>query len=216
MNSDSDSAKKDLSSPSQDGIDKAHDEVDGSDKDKQLDKPKEGDNDKNDDDVEYPQGFRLAGICIALVTAIFIVASSNTIIATAIPTISAFFKTYEDVQWYIAAELILACAFQLPFGQAYSLLNVKWVFLASLILYLIGSAVCGAAPTSFALVFGRAIAGIGNAGVIGGSFIIISGSTPLDKRPIFIGLVSATFSIAAVVGPLIGTVPFVLRRLIRR
>ena len=104
----------------------------------------------------------------------------------------------------ILTSNLQACAFQLPFGRAYSLLSIKWTFLVCICVYLIGSAVCGAAPTSIALILGRAIAGIGSAGVLGGAYIIISRNTPLRKRSLFMGLIGATFAIATVLGPLIG------------
>lgn len=47
----------------------------------------------------------------------------------------------------------------------------------------IGSAICGAAPNSTALIIGRAVAGIGSAGIFSGALIIIAYSIPLEKRP---------------------------------
>ncbi|KAK4546951.1 hypothetical protein LTR36_001683 [Oleoguttula mirabilis] len=157
-----------------------------------------------DDNTVYPTGARLALLCIALCSSVFIVALSNTIISTAIPTITSVFNSYDDIGWYSSGELITACAFQLPFGRFYALLNTKWTFLGSLIVYLLGSAVCGAAPSSIALIVGRAIAGIGAAGVIGGTFIILARNVPLRKRSLFTGLIGATFAIASVVGPVVG------------
>lgn len=48
----------------------------------------------------------------------------------------------------------------------------------------IGSAVCGAAPTSEALIVGRAIAGLGSAGIFSGALIIVAYSIPLHQRPL--------------------------------
>lgn len=53
----------------------------------------------------------------------------------------------------------------LPLGRAYGLFNTKMLLLASLCLFEIGSAICGAAPTSDALIVGRVIAGMGGAGM---------------------------------------------------
>ena len=68
----------------------------------------------------------------------------------------------------------------------------------------VGSAVCGAAPTSLALIIGHAIAGIGGAGIFSGCFIIIAQNTPLRKRSLFTGFIGATFGIAFVIGLLLG------------
>lgn len=107
----------------------------------------------------------------------------NTIIATAIPRITDHFKALEDVGWYGSSYLLTTCAFQLMFGKFYSFYPVKWVFLSAILIFEIGSAICGAAPTSEALIVGRAIAGIGSAGIFSGAMIIITYSIPLEKRP---------------------------------
>ena len=69
------------------------------------------------------------------------------------------------------------------FGTLYKLFPVKYVFLVAIVLFEIGSAVCGTAPNSASLIIGRAIAGLGSAGVFSGSLVIIALSVSLDQRP---------------------------------
>lgn len=66
--------------------------------------------------------------------------------------------------------------------------------------------ICGAAPTSTALIIGRAIAGIDSAGIFSGALLILGYSTPLVKRPTYIGLVGGMYGIASIAGPLLGGV----------
>ncbi|KAI1027666.1 hypothetical protein LB504_011620 [Fusarium proliferatum] len=108
----------------------------------------------------------------------------NTIIATAIPRISDDFKSLDDIGWYGSSYLLTTCAFQLLFGKSYTLFSIKWVFIVAMVLFEVGSAICGAAPTSEALIVGRAIAGLGSAGIFQGTIIIIAYSIPLNKRPL--------------------------------
>lgn len=54
------------------------------------------------------------------------------------------------------------------------------------------------------MILGRAIAGIGGAGIFSGALIIISRATPLEKRPIYTGIMSAMYGVASVAGPLLG------------
>jgi MFS family permease len=103
-----------------------------------------------------------------------------------------------------AAFFLTTCAFQIPYGRAYTILSTRWVFLSSILIFEIGSAVCGAAPTSTALIIGRAIAGIGGAGLASGCFIIIASISPLRKRSLYVGFLGAVFVIASVVGPILG------------
>ncbi|KAF4773442.1 MFS transporter [Colletotrichum scovillei] len=156
------------------------------------------------DEPPYPTGVQLGLIVFALFCSVFIVAVSQTVLATAIPTITSVFNSSDDIAWYSTGEQITAVALQLPFGQAYSLFNNKWTFLTSVVIYLAGSAVCGSAPTSVALIIGRAIQGVGMAGVFGGSFIVIARITPLRKRSLFAGLFGAAYAIASVIGPIMG------------
>lgn len=73
-----------------------------------------------------------------------------------------------------------------------------------MVIFEVGSAVCGAAPSSTAFIVGRAIAGIGSAGIQNGATVIITQVMPLHKRPLFIGLMGSIFGISAVIGPLLG------------
>lgn len=95
-------------------------------------------------------------------------------------------------------------AFQLPFGKLYSILSVKWTFLSAIIIFEAGSVLCGAAPSSAALIAGRAVAGVGAAAILSGTLIIAAHTMPLEYRPIYTGAVGALSGIAAIVGPVLG------------
>jgi MFS family permease len=128
----------------------------------------------------------------------------NTIIATAIPKITRQFNSLDDVGWYGSAYLLTTCAFQLMFGKFYSFFSIKWVFIIAVAIFEIGSLICGVAPNSVTLIVGRAIAGLGSAGVFSGALIIVAYSVPLEKRPAYTGMIGAMYGIASVAGPLLG------------
>jgi MFS family permease len=98
------------------------------------------------------------------------------------------------------------CAFQLFIGRLYTFYPVKWVFLTCIATFEVGSATCGAAPSSNALIVGRAVAGLGGAGIFSGAIIIFVHTVPLQNRPLYNSLVTAVFGIASVAGPLLGGV----------
>lgn len=104
------------------------------------------------------------------------------IITTAIPQITNEFHSANDIGWYGTAYLLTNCAFLLVFGKIYTLLNVKNTFLAAVVLFEVGSAICGAAPNSIAFIFGRAIAGLGAGGVQSGIVRIPLSSFRKDFR----------------------------------
>ncbi|KAI8161523.1 Efflux pump aflT [Colletotrichum sp. SAR 10_65] len=170
--------------------------------DKELDGTTESGSD--DPEPEYATGLGLVCIVAGLTLAVFCLSLDRTILATAIPTITTEFKSLGDVAWYGTSFPLATCCFQLMFGKLFAELRVTWVFLAALGIFEVGSIVCGAAPNSLALIIGRAISGIGCAGMLSGVFIIIALSFPVQKRPIYTGMIGGMAGIAEIIGPTIG------------
>ncbi|KAK5987040.1 MFS-type efflux pump MFS1 [Cladobotryum mycophilum] len=154
--------------------------------------------DSGQDDVPYSSNLQLGLILIALALSIFLIGLDGTIVGTAIPSITKDFQQLNDV-----GCLLTTCAMQLSYGKLYTLFPVKSCFLSAVFIFEVGSLVCAVAPNSTALIVGRAIAGLGAAGVISGVFIIQSYTIPLRFRPTVGGLLGAMEGIAMAVAPLI-------------
>ena len=69
------------------------------------------------------------------------------------------------------------------------MLRVKWTFLSGLFIFELGSLICGLAPNSKVLITGRAIAGTGSAGILTGAYVVVAHSIPMQKRPLYAGIV---------------------------
>ncbi|KAJ6443170.1 major facilitator superfamily transporter [Purpureocillium lavendulum] len=147
---------------------------------------------------EYPKGIKLAFIVVALVLSIFLLSLDMTIVATAIPKITAEFEGLDKVGWYGAAF------FMTVGGKVYKYFPLKTSFLLAILIFELGSVICGAAPNAEALITGRAIAGVGAAGLGAGAYTIIAFSAPPKKRPAFTGILGASYGFASVIGPLLG------------
>ncbi|KAB8218552.1 major facilitator superfamily domain-containing protein [Aspergillus novoparasiticus] len=156
------------------------------------------------DDHKYPGRMSLTAIMVALNLAIFLVALDRSIIATAIPRITDDFHALNDIGWYGSSYLVTGCAFQLIYGRFYTFYTPKWVFLSAIAVFEVGSAVCGAAPTSTAFIVGRAIAGLGSCGIFTGSIVLIVDVVPLQQRPMMTGFMGSIFGVSNVIAPLIG------------
>ncbi|KAK4128623.1 MFS general substrate transporter [Parathielavia appendiculata] len=136
----------------------------------------------------------------------FLVSIDRTIISTAIPYITHEFRSTPDIGWYGSAYLLTACAFQPMFGRIFTLFSVKKAYLFALFLFEAGSLLCGVAPNSITLIIGRAIAGLGSAGILTGSFVIAGAAVPLQRLPIYMAVVGTMFGVGATTGPLLGGV----------
>ncbi|KAI0491193.1 major facilitator superfamily domain-containing protein [Xylaria cf. heliscus] len=153
---------------------------------------------------EYPTGLRLVLVLSSVYISLFLVSLDRLIVTTAIPAITNEFDSLPDVGWYGAAYLLTSCAFQLLFGKLYSFYPIRVVYALSVVLFEVGSALCGAAPSSVAFIVGRAVQGVGSAGIFAGGIVVIVYAVPLHKRPFFQGLGGAVFGVSSILGPLVG------------
>ncbi|TVY45878.1 putative efflux pump [Lachnellula occidentalis] len=153
---------------------------------------------------EYPHGFRLALLVGAIMMTVFLTSLDQTIVGTAIPKITDEFHGLSQVSWYGSAYFMCFGGFQSSWGKAYKYFSLKSTFIMTILLFEIGSLICGVAPNSTAFIVGRAIAGIGGAGVSTGGTIIFAFSTEPKNRPTLMSFVRASYTIAAVFGPLLG------------
>lgn len=121
-----------------------------------------------------------------------------------IPQITNEFHALNEIGWYGSAYLLTTCAFQPIFGRLYSHCSAKWTYVSATLWFTIGSVISASAPSSSFLVVGRAVSGVGAAGLLSGAFIIIAMLTTPAKTPIFQGIISAMFGLSSVSAPLIG------------
>lgn len=98
----------------------------------------------------------------------------------------------------------LRCASQPLAGKTFVLFDKKWTYLAYFAIFEAGNLICALAPSSYVLIAGRAVAGLGASGSFAGGFTILTTMVPLHRRAIYTGTWSSMFAIASIVGPVIG------------
>ncbi|KAH7081063.1 major facilitator superfamily domain-containing protein [Paraphoma chrysanthemicola] len=144
--------------------------------------------------------FKLIG---SLYLGTFLVALDTTILGTVIPSISSVFHALDDIAWYGSAYLLTLTALQPTFGKLYKIFDTKTLYLASIVVFEVGSTLCASAPSSVVFIIGRAVAVCGAAGLMR-SFAIVTKTVPLARRQFYFGLFVSAFGVSIGVGPVLG------------
>ncbi|EHK49324.1 hypothetical protein TRIATDRAFT_262121 [Trichoderma atroviride IMI 206040] len=110
----------------------------------------------------------------------------------------------EKLSWVGIGFPMGSVATILLLGSLYGAFDIKWLYLASIILFEIGSAVCGAAPSMNAMIVGRVVAGVGGAGMYLGCLHYIAVFTTLEQRGLYNALVGLCWGAGCILGPVVG------------
>ncbi|KAL9014344.1 MAG: hypothetical protein Q9173_001014 [Seirophora scorigena] len=148
-------------------------------------------------------GWRWFVAVTTILSTTFLFALDNTIVADIQPSIINQFNDVARLPWF-GVGFGLGSTAVLPWGKAYGVYSVKWLFIASVVLFEVGSTVCGAAPNVEALIVGRVLAGVGGSGMYTGCLTYISVMTSNLERPMYMAEVAAAWGAGTVLGPIVG------------
>lgn len=154
--------------------------------------------------VRSVTGIRWALMVVAILSSTFLFALDNTVVADVEADIVNTFGEVRKISWLPVAFLVASVSTNSIWGKMYTLFNAKYLYLACLLLFEAGSALCGAAPTMNALIGGRVLAGLGGAGLYIGVMTLLSVNTTEQERPSYIGLTGLTWGMGTVLGPIVG------------
>ena len=139
-----------------------------------------------------------------LIIAMLLAQLDNMIVAPALPTIVGDLGGLDHLSWVVTGY-ILASAVATPlWGKLGDLFGHKHTFMASVVLFLLGSALCGIAQDMTQLVLFRAFQGLGAGGLIVGIMSVVGILVPPRERGKYIGVMMAVMPVAMIGGPLIG------------
>ncbi|KAJ7206304.1 ABC transporter, partial [Mycena pura] len=139
-----------------------------------------------------------------MLLSLLLIALDQTILSTALPRIASDFDSF-SLQGWVASSFVLAqTVFLLFYGQVLRIFPSKWVLLSAIIIFEVGSLVCGVSQNVDQLIAGRTVSGVGAAGIFVAMLQSISQVTRLEDRPRLFGLFGAVFGLSSVIGPLIG------------
>ncbi|KAI0821204.1 major facilitator superfamily domain-containing protein [Irpex lacteus] len=128
----------------------------------------------------------------------------STIVATALPSISAHFKAGSVSSWVPAAYLLTSTAFQPLYGRLSDIFGRKAAMCVAMGMYMFGCLLAGFSRSIISLIIFRGIAGAGGGGIMSILQIIISDVVSLRDRGKYIGIIGGVISAGYALGPLIG------------
>ncbi|MFJ3230055.1 MDR family MFS transporter [Streptomyces sp. NPDC086787] len=140
----------------------------------------------------------------ALLLGLLLAALDQTIVSTALPTIVSDLGGLEHLSWVVTAYLLAATAATPLWGKLGDQYGRKKLFQTAIVIFLVGSALCGMAQNMGQLIGFRALQGLGGGGLIVLSMAIVGDIVPPRERGRYQGLFGAVFGTTSVLGPLLG------------
>jgi EmrB/QacA subfamily drug resistance transporter len=128
----------------------------------------------------------------------------TTAVSTAMPSMINDFGTSQGYVWIANSYLLTTTAFTPIFGQTANIFGRRVLTVLAVFIFAVGSAIAGPAPTLGVLIVGRAIQGIGCAGINTMTEMVVCDLVPLRERGKFMGFIFAFYAISTTVGPLVG------------
>lgn len=174
-----------------------------------------------EDDI-YPDGLTFILLTVGLMVVVLVLALDNYIIgdfrfassvdplctdfcvATATPKLTTEFNDLSLVGWYGSSYFLTLMSFQPAFGQLCTLFPVKTVYLISILVFEIGSAISASAPNSIAFIVGRLVSGAAGGGLWCGTLTLMAHAVPVSKRHFYVSIVTSMYGVASAAGPLLG------------
>src|SRR5436305_12153816 len=128
----------------------------------------------------------------------------QTVVATALPTIVSDLGGLNQLSWVVTGYLLASTVSTLLWGQLGDLYGRKRLFQAAIVLFLIGSALCGISQNMAELILFRALQGLGGGGLIVLSQAIIGDVVSPREHGRYQGVFGAVYGFTSVAGPLLG------------
>ena len=156
---------------------------------------------------QSPTGFthkQITVVMSGLMLGVLLAALDQTIVSTALPTIVGDFHRPDLYSWVVTSYLLTSTASTPLYGKISDLFGRKKIFQFAIVVFLIGSALCGLSQNMIELILFRGLQGLGAGGLISLALAIVGDVIPPNQRGRYQGYFGAVFGASSVLGPLIG------------
>ncbi len=142
----------------------------------------------------------MSGLMLAMLLAML----DNLVVGTAMPTIIGELGGLAHLSWVVTAYALATAVSTPVWAKLGDLYGRKGVFMASIVVFLAGSALTGLSQNMGELIGFRGVQGLGAGGLMVGAMAIIADLVPLRERGRYQGLMAAVMPLAFIGGPLLG------------
>jgi EmrB/QacA subfamily drug resistance transporter len=146
----------------------------------------------------------ILAIFSGLMAGMLLAALDQTIVSTALPTIVGELGGLDHLSWVVTAYLLTTTVSTPLYGKLSDLYGRKLMFQSAILIFLLGSVLCGVAQNLGQLIAFRGLQGVGGGGLMSMAFAIIGDVVPPRERGRYTGYLGAVFALASVAGPLLG------------
>lgn len=140
----------------------------------------------------------------AVMSALFLVALDQTIIATALGRIVEEFNSFSSLTWVVTAYMLTTTVTVPIAGKMSDIFGRRKILLSGVVIFVLGSFLSGGAMSIEQLIFSRAFQGIGGGIIMANAFTIAGDLFSPRERGKWQGLIGAVFGLSSVIGPLLG------------
>ncbi|HEY2637731.1 MAG TPA: MDR family MFS transporter [Solirubrobacteraceae bacterium] len=143
-------------------------------------------------------------VLVALGLAVLLAALDQTIVATALPAVAGDLGGVRDLAWVVTSYLLASTVATPLYGKLGDVVGRKGVLVGAIVVFLVGSALAGAAQTMLELTLFPALQGLGAGGHIVTALAVVADVVAPEQRAKYMGMVGGVFAVASVAGPLLG------------